>query len=610
MSSSMSSSSANPRCPGCGLELPANAPQGLCPKCLLLEVAASTQTGLPSGQRPPPPSLDLIQAAFPHLEIVEFIGQGGMGTVYKARQPKLNRYVALKILPEGVASRPAFADRFEREGQLLARLHHPNIVTVHDFGQANGFYYLLMEFVDGVNLRQAMQAGRFTPEQALAIVPMICEALQYAHEEGVLHRDIKPENILLDTKGRVRLVDFGVAKLADMPDPGIHPPPGGASPTPALTQSGSALGTPNYMAPEQQLNPATVDQRADIYSLGVVFYEMLTGELPHGRFPPPSRKTPLDPRVDDVVMRALARQKEQRFQTAEEVKTSVETILMAGSVAQPSQFSLPAAARGSPIPLGWWPRTGLTVGLLMLLGLILNEVMKSFHYLLPQVWWTMRVGWVQGAVMMVGIGGIGWVGFEGWRRRHWLMAPLWNAAGWSSAAGIPGTPSHQAVEDDIQRWWLPVIGTAVVAGLCVNLVWILLGQLTMLAQGVAAGNVALCLYVLIPAVLTILLAAWLVRHELRRQELQAPTPPPAWMHRLALLALVYALITSAPMPSGNIGDNVSIRLGYGEFMVMVSLALWTRSRIWRALAMTLLIQSLVLGTAGLVNFGVMSIKGQ
>jgi len=306
----MELTSAMLKCPVCGTDYSAKAPQGLCPKCLLLGVAAPTENEQ-FDHRTAPPSVESVQTAFPQLEVLALIGQGGMGAVYKARQPKLNRSVALKILPEGVARHPAFAERFAREGQLLARLNHPNVVAVHDFGEAGGFYYLLMEYVDGVNLRQAMQAGRFTPEQALAIVPMICEALQYAHDEGVLHRDIKPENILLDTKGRVRLVDFGVAKLV-----GQDESEGEAAASPAgqltLTQVGCALGTPNYMAPEQLLNPSAVDQRADIYSLGVVFYEMLTGELPQGRFAPPSHKTPVNARVDDVVMRALARQKEKR----------------------------------------------------------------------------------------------------------------------------------------------------------------------------------------------------------------------------------------------------------------------------------------------------------
>jgi tetratricopeptide (TPR) repeat protein len=210
---------------------------------------------------------------------------------------------------------------------MLARLNHPNIVTIHDFGQAGGFFYLLMEFVDGVNLRQAMKVGRFTPAQALAVVPKICEALQFAHNEGILHRDIKPENILLDSKGRVKIADFGIAKLVEGADlPLGQPGTAGPAPAPNLTETGKVLGTPQYMAPEQFEHPQDVDQRADIYSLGVVFYEMLTGELPLGRFAPPSEKSTVDPRVDEVVLRTLEKQRERRTRTADEVKTQVETI--------------------------------------------------------------------------------------------------------------------------------------------------------------------------------------------------------------------------------------------------------------------------------------------
>src|SRR5678815_5725337 len=186
------------QCPKCGAAISPEASEGLCPLCLPSEVSKPTDTG--DASTPQPPSLAELTAAFPQFEIIEMIGRGGMGYVFKARQPKLDRFVALKILPQSLAADPAFAERFTREGRVLARLNHPNIVTVHDFGHANGFFYLLMEFVDGVNLRQAMQAGRFTPEQALGVVPRICEALQFAHNEGILHRDIKPENILIDIK--------------------------------------------------------------------------------------------------------------------------------------------------------------------------------------------------------------------------------------------------------------------------------------------------------------------------------------------------------------------------------------------------------------------------
>ena len=206
-----------------------------------------------------------------------------------------------------------------------------------------------MEFVDGVNLRQAMKVGRFTPAQALAIVPKICEALQFAHDEGILHRDIKPENILLDTKGRVKIADFGIAKLVGrIGEPSPRSPirwrGWRASRQPAnLTETGKVLGTPHYMAPEQIEHPQDVDQRADIYSLGVVFYEMLTGELPLGRFAPPSEKSTVDPRVDEVVLRTLEKERERRTKTAGEVKTQVETIASSASVPR-------AAARPWPLP--------------------------------------------------------------------------------------------------------------------------------------------------------------------------------------------------------------------------------------------------------------------
>lgn len=307
-------------CPKCGAAIPANAPQGLCPKCVLLGAAAPTDTGLSPAATAEIPSRERVAAAFPQLEILELLGRGGMGFVFKARQPHLDRFVALKLLPDKLARDPHFAERFSREARMLARLNHPGIVSIFDFGQAGGFYFLLMEYVDGVNLHQAMQAGRFSPTAALAVVPKICEALQYAHEQGVLHRDIKPANILLDTKGRVKIADFGIAKLIGDVKPDFN-----------LTATGATIGTPQYMAPEQLERPATVDHRADIYSLGVVFYEMLTGELPIGRFSPPSQRTPLDPRVDEVVMRALEKEREKRYQSAGEVKTNVEHLTAEGA---------------------------------------------------------------------------------------------------------------------------------------------------------------------------------------------------------------------------------------------------------------------------------------
>ncbi len=308
-------------CPHCGKPVPPTALGGICPECMLKAGLAAQTEGPdsigPQGTKiiPPPASPAEIAPLFPQLEVLECLGHGGMGVVYKARQPRLNRLVALKILGRDKDQDAQFAGRFAREAQALARLNHPNIVTVHDFGEAGGHCYLVMEYVDGVNLRQLLVAGKMPPEQALKIVPKICEALQYAHEQGVIHRDIKPENILLDKQGRVKIADFGIAKMA-----------GTGAGQPALTGAKDVVGTPHYMAPEQIEKPATVDHRADIYSLGVVFYEMLTGELPLGKFAPPSSKVQIDVRLDEVVLHSLEKEPSRRYQHASEVKTRVETI--------------------------------------------------------------------------------------------------------------------------------------------------------------------------------------------------------------------------------------------------------------------------------------------
>lgn len=315
------------RCPQCGSPMDVNANAGLCPKCLL-QAGFESQPGQPPNLPPSaasgtasgfePPTVAELSAKLPQLEILELLGKGGMGAVYKARQPGLDRLVAVKILPPEVGRDPAFAERFAREARALARLTHPNIVAVHDFGQAGDLYYFVMELIEGTDLRQAMRAGQLQPQQALAFVPGICDALQYAHDEGVVHRDIKPENILLDKRGRVKIADFGLSKLMASG--------GDETSDVSLTGKHQVMGSIRYMAPEQMQGTKGVDHRADIYSLGVVFYEMLTGELPMGRFAPPSRRVQIDVRLDEVVLRALDSDPEQRYQQASDVKASVEMI--------------------------------------------------------------------------------------------------------------------------------------------------------------------------------------------------------------------------------------------------------------------------------------------
>ncbi len=295
----------------------------------------------------PTPGIEEISRLFPQLEVVQCLGRGGMGVVYKARQPRLDRWVALKIISPGKEKDPHFAERFAREARSLARLSHQSIVAVHDFGEVGGHFFLLMEYVDGVNLRSLLQARKMAPEAALRIVPAICEALQYAHQQGIVHRDIKPENILIDPQGRVKIADFGIAKML-----------GTESPQERLTGEQQVIGTPNYMAPEQVEKPASVDHRADIYSLGVVFYEMLTGELPLGKFQPPSNKVHIDVRLDEIVLHALEKEPERRYQQAAEVKTALETL-------DESPAARPRAAEPPVVPDPWAQVRGPGIGLII-----------------------------------------------------------------------------------------------------------------------------------------------------------------------------------------------------------------------------------------------------
>nr|MBP8304197.1 protein kinase [Phycisphaerae bacterium] len=248
---------ANKTCPSCGKPIGPEAPQGLCPECLIkagvgsFSIPAHGTVSQAGGFEPL--SIEAVARLFPQLEVLDLIGHGGMGAVYKARQRDLDRLVALKVLPARAGADPGFTERFTREARALARLNHPHIVAVYEFGQVQGLHYFIMEYVDGTNLRQIERSGGLEPKQALAIIPQICEALQFAHDKGVVHRDIKPENILVDREGHVKIADFGLAKIL------------GRSQDQTLTQEGHMMGTPHYMAPEQVEHPQAVDHRADIY---------------------------------------------------------------------------------------------------------------------------------------------------------------------------------------------------------------------------------------------------------------------------------------------------------------------------------------------------------
>ncbi|MES2657131.1 MAG: protein kinase [Verrucomicrobiota bacterium] len=368
-------------CPTCHSPIPAHAPGGFCPACLLRDAEEPAPTGRGA------PSLEEIATGFPQWEIVRLIGQGGMGFVYQVRQPGLDRTVALKILSPELGRDPTFAERFAREARALGKLNHPNIVAVYEHGESGGFFYLLMEFVDGVNLRQAMRAGRFTPEQALAIVPGICDALQAAHSQGVWHRDIKPENILLDRDGGVKIADFGIARMVGDPHGNF-----------TLTMTGGALGSASYMAPEQHENPRDVDHRADIYSLGVVIYEMLTGELPLGRFPAPSQRAAVSNHIDKIVFRTLEKERELRQQSANEVKTDMQ-----------GAAKIAADTKRSAAPVSTEPRFSR----LAIVGFVW-AVAGMLHFLFPEMGYRMVSEFVPIAMLWIGLSSLPGSMILGW----------------------------------------------------------------------------------------------------------------------------------------------------------------------------------------------------
>jgi serine/threonine protein kinase len=252
----------------------------------------------------------------PGFELVELLGRGGMGEVWRGRQLSLSRFVAVKILARTLSSDPEFITRFDKEAAALAALSHPNIVQIIDRGVAEGTYYFVMELVTGRSLRDLIAAGKISPPEALRIVYQICHAMDYAHEHGIIHRDLKPENILLDSMGNVKVADFGLAGMT-LAEPRFN-----------VTRASTAMGTLHYMAPEQRQDARAVDGRADVYSVGVILYELLTGEVPMGRFKLPSaRVTGIDSRVDAIIEKALEPEPNARYARASQVYRDIENLI-------------------------------------------------------------------------------------------------------------------------------------------------------------------------------------------------------------------------------------------------------------------------------------------
>lgn len=283
---------------------------GLCPHCLMgkmFDPYSMDDNGEVHHREPM--SIDEVAQKLTSYEILSYLGRGGMGMVYKARQKTLDRIVAIKLLANEKQGEQGFSARFAKEAKMLAQMSHANIVTIHDFGEIDHLCYLVMEFVDGVNLRDLLREGKLAPELALSIISPLCDALEYAHEKGIIHRDIKPENLLLDKFGRVKIADFGIASLAG--------------------RSKERSGTPPYMAPE--LESGVVDRRSDIYALGVVFYELLTGERPENGVLQSSRAQHMDEKMHELVTRAMKNEPDDRYQTALEFKKHLETMMQSSS---------------------------------------------------------------------------------------------------------------------------------------------------------------------------------------------------------------------------------------------------------------------------------------
>ncbi|MBL9116270.1 MAG: serine/threonine protein kinase, partial [Verrucomicrobiaceae bacterium] len=289
------------------------------------EEQPTTPTAKPEGLRTSAsgqwqaPSVGQMQAVLPQYEVLEMLGRGGMGAVYKARQKSLKRLVAIKVLPLGMADDEfKFAERFQNEAQTMAAMNHPAIVSVYDFGEtSDGLLYFVMEFVDGTDVQKMIAgSGKLSGEHALEITAHVCDALAYAHKRGVIHRDIKPANILIDQEGHIKVADFGLAKMHD------------PAQTSGLTRTNMAMGTPDYVAPEV-LSPGIVaDHRADLYAVGVMLYQMLTGEVPRGMFKLPSQKgIGIDPRFDEIICKAMEHDREERYQSAGDVRRDLDVIL-------------------------------------------------------------------------------------------------------------------------------------------------------------------------------------------------------------------------------------------------------------------------------------------
>jgi hypothetical protein len=256
------------------------------------------------------PLIEELAPLFPKYQILSLIATGGMGAVYHAVQTVLEREVAIKILPVEFGKDPAFCEGFVAEAKAMARLNHPNLISVHDFGEVNGMLFNVMEYVPGHSLHDACNGSALDPMEVIRLMTGICQGLSHAHQHGILHRDIKPANILLDARLQPKIGDFGLARPLDL----------------QIEEGEAIYGTPGYTAPEVLAPPHTMDQRADIFSLGILLHELLTGLLPESDPRPPSVIAQCDPRFDAVVRKAAHPNPQERYQSAAEIADDLQKI--------------------------------------------------------------------------------------------------------------------------------------------------------------------------------------------------------------------------------------------------------------------------------------------
>ncbi len=276
-----------------------------------------------------PPELEEIAELLPNFEILSLIAKGGMGAVYLARQKSLDREVAIKILPRHFGEDEDFRASFETEAKSMAKLNHPNLIGIYDFGQVDGMLYIVMEMVHGKSLYYAAYGKKIDPQEAGRIICEVCHGLHNAHQQGIIHRDIKPANILLNAELSPKIGDFGIARPV-----GDH-------------EADTAFGTPGYTAPEVIHNPRAVDESTDLYSVGAMLYELLTSKLPEKLYMPAANLIGCDPRFDEIIRKAMNPDPALRYRTAKAMAEAIEAIInQKESAASNRLLTAPSSAAG------------------------------------------------------------------------------------------------------------------------------------------------------------------------------------------------------------------------------------------------------------------------